>query len=309
MFRFERWILAAVAITILIAVGFSLRQHTTSDPRSLLSALPSAGTTLVFADVVALRGNGLMDLLAGPQTTGSPSIEEPDYQRFVTETGFNYRADLDAVAAVFLGPRTYLTVRGRFRWKQLEAYATSQGGECHSGICSLAGSTAERNISFSMMKPDVLALAVAPEREAVTAIRWNGAQSTTVLPKEPIWLSVPAASLFQSSSPVKQMMMGELKRVLSGTETLLIAAGPDGNQAVLRLEIVCDSANSAAKLAQSLARTAIALRPVVSSVVQEPGDLAGLFAAGIFEQHAAVVTARWPLPNKLLRALAAGSTP
>ena len=53
--------------------------------------LPADRATLVYIDTDALRKSGLLDLLAG-----SKAAEEADYRKFVEQTGFDYRTDLDA---------------------------------------------------------------------------------------------------------------------------------------------------------------------------------------------------------------------
>jgi hypothetical protein len=86
----------------------------------------------LYIDADALRAAKLLDSVAG-----SPASEEPDYRRFVEETGFDYRKDLNAAAASFLNGDAYMAVRGRFDWKRLSEYARAQRGECSGSFCSI----------------------------------------------------------------------------------------------------------------------------------------------------------------------------
>ncbi len=152
-----------------VAVARWWRISAPYDAARLISALPTDRATVVYLDTEQLRRSGMLALLAG-----SKAAEEPDYLKFVNDTGFDYRTDLDAVAAAFEENRFYATLRGRFRWKQLTAYAESQGGECHYSVCTMLGSTPDHNISFYPLKPDVLALAVSTDPRAVNKVlvRW-----------------------------------------------------------------------------------------------------------------------------------------
>src|SRR5579862_2047155 len=127
-FRFQPWQLAVLVVLLCGAAVGVVRWRRTFQPvnaTSLLAALPVQGATLLYIDADALRQSGILDLLAG-----SKAAEEPDYRKFVEQSGFDYRTDVDGVAAAFVNGETYLTVRGRFQWKLLSSYARSQGGEC-----------------------------------------------------------------------------------------------------------------------------------------------------------------------------------
>ena len=92
--------------------------------------LPTANASVVYVDVDALRRSGILSMVAGPK-----AAEEPDYRQFVDETKFDYRQDLDAVAAALKDGRIYFALRGRFHWKNLTDYAVRQGGSCHNDFC------------------------------------------------------------------------------------------------------------------------------------------------------------------------------
>src|SRR6266849_5717915 len=167
-FRFQPWQLAVLVVLICAAAVGVSHWRSVSRPFNavaLVECLPPDQATHLYIDVGALRRSGLLDLLAG-----SKAAEEPDYRRFVEQTGFDYRTDLDAIAAAFFRGNVYLTLRGRFQWKPLSDYARAQGGQCRNTICTLPASRPDRNISFYPLKADVLAFSVSAEERGVTMI-------------------------------------------------------------------------------------------------------------------------------------------
>src|SRR5262249_27120126 len=123
---------------------------------------------------------------------GSKAAEDADYRKFIDQTGFDYRSDLDAVAAAFVHGDMYMVARGRFEWKRLNEYALSQGGACRNAICTMPGSSREKNISFYPVKSDILALAVAKDERGSDMIAQTKWRNPPRLPSEPVWISVPS---------------------------------------------------------------------------------------------------------------------
>src|SRR5437868_435266 len=140
---------ALVIVLCAAAVGVS-HWRRVSKPFSavaLIECLPPDQSTHLYIDVATLRNSGLLDLL-----TGSKAAEEPDYRKFVDQSGFDYKTDVDAVAAAFVHGNVYFTLRGRFDWKRLPDYARAQGGTCRNSICSMPASKPDRHISFYPVK-------------------------------------------------------------------------------------------------------------------------------------------------------------
>ncbi|MEI9975110.1 MAG: hypothetical protein WDO73_25480 [Ignavibacteriota bacterium] len=108
-----------------------------------MQSLPVEGAVKVYINLEQLREAGLLETLAGPK-----AVEDPDYRRFADEIGFDYRTDLDGVAAAFVHGNFYASARGRFDWKRLSEYARAQQGTCTNGVCSMPGGHADRTISF-----------------------------------------------------------------------------------------------------------------------------------------------------------------
>ena len=115
--------------------------------RIWLRTCPPPTRRVVYIDVDAIRRSGILNMVAG-----SKAAEELEYQQFVDETKFDYRQDLDAVAAAFKDGQVFLALRGRFHWKNLTDYARHQGGSCHNDFCVAPGSQPNRRISFYPVK-------------------------------------------------------------------------------------------------------------------------------------------------------------
>lgn len=303
--RLQPWQLAVLVVALSGAViGLVRWRHNASpyDARRMMATLPSERATLVFADVAALRKAGVLDLLAG-----SKAAEEADYRKFVDQTGFDYRTDLDAVAGAFVNGASYFTIRGRFQWKQLAAYALSQNGECHYTICSLPGSSLERNISFYPLRTDVLALAVASDFNGVTMISPNQEVKLAPIPPEPVWISAPSSALTKPGAlPAGvQSLLGPIARA----EKITLAAGLRGTGAQLRLSVLCRSPEDARTVLRELSAATEALRNAASAASPPGGqpDWAGLLRAGVFSQTGLEVTGAWPLERGFLEALSSGA--
>ncbi len=283
-----------------VAVARWWRVSMPYDGARLISALPLERATVVYLDTRQLRSSGLLALLAG-----SKAAEEPDYRKFVDDTGFDYRTDLDALAAAFVNNGFYATLRGRFRWRQLTAYAESQGGECHYSVCTMLGSTAERNISFYPLKSDVLALAVSPDPRAVTSIGSGGRVQMPVL-HDPVWISVPTAA-FNRLDAFPDGTRAFLSP-LAHAEKVIFAAGPQGNRLQLRLEVACATPQAAAELVKQFSDVTGLLKSMIEREHMTPNrrDLSGVLVAGTFEQRQSTVIGTWLIERDFVEALASG---
>jgi hypothetical protein len=283
-----------------VAVARWWRVSLPYDAARLISVLPTEKATVVYLDTEQLRRGGLLALLAG-----SKAAEEPDYRKFVDETGFDYRTDLDALAAAFVENRFYATLRGRFRWTQLTAYAENQGGECHYSVCTMPGSTVERNISFYPLKSDVLALAVSIDPRAVTFIG-SGATPQMPVPRDPFWISAPAAAFNQ----LEAFPAGTRAFLspLTHAEKITFAAGPQGDRLQLRLEVACANPEAAAELVKQFSSVTGLLKSMIERehMTPNPRDLSGVLVAGTFEQRQATVIGTWPVERGFVEALASG---
>lgn len=302
--RFQPWQLAILGVLVCAAAVGSVRWYREShtyDAARLLSALPAERATLLYLDAGALRKDGILDLIAG-----SKAAEEPEYQAFVKQTGFDYRTDLDAVAASFAPGGVYFTVRGRFRWKQLSAYAESQGGSCRDSVCSMAGSAPDRNISFYPLQSNVLAMAVSAQPQAVTRIGSAQHNVTPVSASGAVWMSVPPP-VFESWDAFPGGT-GSFFSPLARAAKVTFAAGPKGNGIEVRLEVTCGTPEMAADLVHKLSTTTDLLKKMLRREHPQPNprDLSEVLVAGSFEQKQTQVIGTWPIERGFVEALANG---
>ncbi len=302
-FRLRPWQLALVVVALCLVTVAVIRWWRISAPYDaarLLSVLPVDRATLLYIDAEQLRRSGVLALLAG-----SKAAEEPEYRKFVDESGFDYRTDLDALAASFADNRVYAALRGRFRWKQLTAYAESQGGECHSSVCTVHGSTPERNISFYPLQSDVLALAVSVDPRAVVNIGPGGKMKMPA-PRDPVWLSVPAA-VFNRLDAFPDGTRAFFSP-LAHAEKVIFAAGQQGDRLQLRLEAACATPEAAAELVKQLSGVTGLLKSMIerAHMTPNPRDLSGVLVAGTFEQRQSTVIGTWPIERGFVEGLASG---
>ncbi len=303
-FRFQPWQLALLVVALCAAaVGVEQwrRSRHPYGAAELIQCLPPDATAHVYIDVSTLRRSGLLDLLAG-----SKAVEEADYRQFVEQTGFDYRTDLDSIAAAFLRSSVYFTLRGRFGWKRLSDYARAQGGQCRNGVCRMPGSRPERNISFYPLTPDVLAFSVSAEERGVNVISPGQWKKPPVLPPEPVWISAPSFAF----SDVSSFPTGThaFLSPLAQAQRVIFAVGQQGERLQVRLEVLCNSAEAAAELVKQLTSTTDLLKSMLARdhLTPNPRDLSGVLTAGTFRQQDARVAGVWPIERGFVAALASG---
>ncbi len=300
--RLRPWHLMVLALLVCGAVLGVVRwrfQQRSFSAATLVECLPPDQAIHVYLNVASLRDSGLLDLLAG-----SKAAEEPDYKRFVGQTGFDYRGDLDEVAAAFIRGSVYMAIRGRFDWKKLNAYAESQGGACRNTICEMPASEAGRHISFYPIRSNVLALAVSLEQRGVNIIGPEQWSNPPRLPPEPVWISAPSFVF----ADVKDLPEGThaFLSPLASAQKATFAIGPDGNQLRIRAEVLCNSAADAASLAAQLTRSTELLNKMLArdQMTPNPRDLSSVLGGGKFEQQDNRVLGAWPMDRRFVEAVA-----
>ena len=302
--RFQLWLILIAIVLLLCGAGAVAYWRVTYRPWSaadLIESLPPDQATHVYIDVDALRRGGILNLVAG-----SKAAEEPDYRKFVEQTGFDYQTDLDAAAAAFFHNDVYFALRGRFQWKKLARYAGTQGGGCADSICSMPGSTPDRHISFYQLKPGVLALAVSAAEHGVNMIGPKQWKTAPKLPDEPVWVSAPSFAF----TDVQNLPAGThaFLSPLARAEHVVFAIGPAGKGLQIRLEVACDSPETAAAMATQLIKTTDLLKKMLERDHMTPNknDLSGVLVAGNFQQRDKNVVGLWPLDPGFIESLASG---
>lgn len=284
----------------LIVVAALLR----SRGRSLadwLARIPPEEGVVVYADLEALRRAGVLEWFALSRLS-----EEPEYQAFVNNTGFDVRQDLRAALIAFQPAGNFFLLRGRFDWASLNRFVESQGGNCHNTFCRVTGSRPERRISYFPLRPDVMAMAVSTDSWAAARLhnRWRRVQSSDI-PPAPLWAMVSVRTL----ASAKTLPTGThlFARALAGAERLVFYATPAADHLELHLEVTCGSTQQAASLLTQLRGLTEALKAMLAREGQKPNprDLSGVLVAGVFEQNDRRVHGRWPLGRPFLEALTA----
>jgi hypothetical protein len=299
IFRVKRIVLAVLFLAATICGFFAWRATRTLSNQQLIQSLPQARATHVFIDVDGLRKSGLLDLIAG-----SKSAEDPDYRAFVDQTGLDYRTDLDAVAAAFSEGNTYLALRGRFQWNKLAAYAQAHGGKCDAlKVCSLPATRSGAFISFLLLRPAVLAMAVSTDEHGVNMIGPQDWRKPPHLPSEPVWISVPSFVLTGANLvPGTHAFLEPLSQAQD--VTFAVGAAPNGFQ--IRLEAVCATPEIAELLTRRLSATTDMLKKMLERehMTPSPNDVSAVLTAGTFSQQNDRVTGTWPVARAFIESLA-----
>ncbi len=258
-----------------------------------MAYLPTANASVIYIDVDALRRSGILGMLAGSKTA-----EEPDYQQFVQETKFDYRQDLDAVAAALKDGRIYFALRGRFHWSNLRDYAARQGGSCHNDFCVVAGSQPNRRISFYPLKSNVLAMAIGPDD--------FGAYQVAVQPSQARACGAEGARVGADSGRRASkygFIAGRREGLRAGIARARIrsysALAPTAAQQLqLGLHVTCKDAAGgigAAHAVRNNHQSAARIARRTKRQKPDPADLSGVLVAGSFRRDERQVYGTWPI--------------
>jgi hypothetical protein len=277
------------------------------DAVRLVQCLPQDRSLHVFLNVGLLRSAGLLELLAGSQGT-----EEADYKKFVEQSGFDYRTDLDAVAAGFRDGDEYFAVQGRFKWARLAEYAQSHQGKCESGTCDMPASQPGKTISFALLRRDVLALAVARDPQASRVIFPGFWKDPPTIPTAAIWVSAPPYVF--ADAKTLPAGLGPFRTQLSKARNTVFTLGPalnpktDQKAFELRMMVDCTAPDDAAKIAAQFSDVTELLKKMLDRDKLKPtsGDLSGVLVAGHFEAQKDQVTGTWPIERKFIESLVSG---
>lgn len=293
-------LLVVCAGTIGLVATYRSRQSTTA--AELVRHLPSRGDNIVVhVDLSAIRASGLLDLLAGART-----VEEEDYTTFVSETGFDYRLDLDTILASFGNPENHFLLRGRFDWEKLNIYASRRGGTCFNGFCYLPASAADRYISFFALKPDVLAVAVARGKYAASDLADLGPPKEWKPVDHPLWVMAPAARL--AESPLLPSGTRSFVTAIRQSRRAILSLGLSGGRLEAALEVTCSRPEDAARIAAELQEATETLRRFIAreKKTANPRDLSGVLTSGSFQHQGSTVRGVWPIERAFLESVAGG---
>jgi hypothetical protein len=270
-----------------------------------MQSLPLDGAVKVYIDFAQLRASGLLDLLAGAK-----SVEEADYRKFVQDTGFDYRTDLDGIAAAFVRGDIYFAVRGHFNWAKLSAYARAQQGQCRDTICSMPASQPNRFVSFYPLDSRVMALAVSSQEQGASRIAPLESPGLPAVPSAPIWISAPSFAFTNLKNlPAGSSVLSPLADAQEAAFRVQPTRGADKNAGFeVVLDARCATPEIAADVARKFTRTTELLRSMLQRdrITPNPADLSGVLVAGRFESQQSHMTGTWPIDRRFFEALVSG---
>jgi hypothetical protein len=303
--RFQPWQLALLLIavcTAAVAGVYLYRSRGGSNPSGLVSYLPTANATVVYVDVDSVRRSGILKMI-----TGSKAAQDLEYRQFVDETLFDYREDLDAVAAAFKDGQVFFVLKGRFHWKNLMDYAIRQGGSCHNSFCTAPASRPNRRVSFYPVRPDMMGLAISQDDFAAYQVARNSGKLALTAPAKPVWMLVPALALRDSDS-LPAGTKGYAS-ALRNAEQILFSLGPQDDHLQISLNVQCRDANDASTLQKNCENTTDTLRKWIAREHEHPNpaDLSGVLLAGTFRREDRRMFAEWPIPRAFVDAMVSES--
>ncbi len=195
---------------------------------------------LIGVDVAALRHAGLLDRLAG-----SKELESSDYREFVRAVRFDYREDLDYVLLGMADSVNYFLLRGRFDWVAITAYSKSQGGNCETGLCSLAADTG-KNISYFAKDRDLVAIAVGGDARGATKLQADADRPVAEpAPDFAVWARVRKSIL---DNPSAAGDLAGIVTLFQGANQVDVDFAAEGPGVVGRLTVSCPSQAIAQKI-------------------------------------------------------------
>lgn len=273
------------------------------DASKLLQCLPQDRSLHVYLDVGMLRSTGILDLLAG-----SKSVEDADYKKTIEEIGFDYRTDLDSVAIAFHDGDVAAAIQGRFHLDRLSQYATTHGGHCQDGFCSMPASQPGRTISYYPLRAGVLAWAVSRDPRAANTIAPGGWKDPPKVPTAAVWISAPPF-VFANPDTLPtgtRSFLSPLAQARGTTFTL--GPGPAPQTFELKMVVESNTPEDAAALATQLSKVTDLLKKMLDrdNMKPNPADLSGVLVAGHFEARQTLVTGQWAIDRGFLESLTSG---
>jgi hypothetical protein len=291
--RKRRWWLAlALLLALAAALYWGLERyryrfvHSDAD---LLHLLPASDASLFYADVNALRRGGYLNLLAGSKQT-----QDPEYARFVHDTGFDYTRDLSTLAGSVHGEQILLILHGHFDWGKIKRYAAG-----HSDP------RAGRSVRLREIQPDVLAFAISPDPLALEQIR-PAANNASLPSSAPVWLQPSAVALLNPSSlplPIRIFAIS-----LQSAQSVVLSLDPPDTASsafVIALSATFRNDSETATAFEQLQRSTSLIKGELAREHQQPNprDLTGLLLSGSFYHAGPKLTASWPVRRELLDSL------
>jgi hypothetical protein len=292
-------LISAIAVVCAAVIGgvFWYRSRALS-PAALWKRLPSGDAVVLYIDFEALRRGGILQLI-----DNAKAPEEPDYLKFVQNTGFNYKKDLDGVMAAFGPSGRFILARGRFDWKKLRTYAESEQGKCYNSLCRMTGSTPDRRISFLPIQSGLMALAVSTDDRAAMRLADAGSGPEPQIPDAPVWAMVPPAALRGAEGLPDGTR--PFARAVALAESITLSFVAEDSRFALKLDLKCRSDQDAYDASSQLTKVTELLRNMIEREHAKPnaGDLSGVLISGKFSNTGNRVSGSWPIERAFVENL------
>jgi hypothetical protein len=268
---------------------------------NMLKRMPVQDALIVYIDFSELRRAGLLALL-----DGSKVGEDPEYKRFVRQTEFDYKQDLDSALVAFSPAGKYMLLRGRFEWTSLKKYVQAEDGSCNNLLCRMNGSVPDRHISFLPVQSNLMALAVANDESAALRMTEIASGADPEISKAPVWFSLPP-SVVRSGTKLPDDAR-RFARSLERAESTTFEFVAEGDHYAAKLSVRCTNEQDAAGLQGELTQATAALLQSLELNHHKPNpqELAGVLSAGTFTNQGRRVFGHWVLERKFLENLLAG---
>lgn len=300
-FRTKPWLaLIAIAVAVIATVFLirRLRRGVVESDAEMVALLPRRDLISGFVNVDLLRRAGLLKLLQA-----SKPEQDPDYERFVRDSGFDYGRDVRAIAGAANAKQIFLVVRGTFDWARLREYAARHGGTCNSAFCQAPTSRPGRWASFLRIDSDVAGLAIGAEPADVLLLSPRKPITVPQIPGAPVWINVPHSAWAGLSEMPLAMRL--LAAAVEPADRVILSAEPgkaDTSAIQLRLEAVCQNAAVANAIRTQLQIDTNLLKMELKRERQEASrsDLTGMLTAGTFQQSGNKAIGTWPVYRDFL---------
>lgn len=257
-------IVTALAIIVGLAIWIAdrYRHRFVRQNADVAHFLPATDATTFYIDVDAIRRAGYLDLIAA--------------DKIDSDSGINYRSDLDAIAGAIGNGHTYFILRGHFDWDKLRRQHT--------------------NLHVVQLQSDVL---IASSEPATT---FNPA--ATPLPDAPVWLK-PAKQIIQNPNGLPFVVRAFAMAIQSADSTVLLLTPSNRAAFELRLDAHFEAAAAADTAATQLGIDTKLVKIELSREKANPNaaDLSGLLAGGSFWTQGNMLHANWPVSKQLLQTL------
>lgn len=296
----KKWMSIAAVVGVLMGAGAYWFHSRPYNATQLVQMLPPDNAVYAYLNVAALRSTGILDKIAGPV-----SGEDADYRKFIADTGFDYRKDLDSLAVAFREGDIYYAAQGNFNWAKLEAFAPAHGGKCEQFICRVAGSEPGRDVTYYMPRTNTLAIAVSRHATAgdmVAPGTWR--DQPRIDNNVGLWVSAPPPALKDLSSAPDALR--PFLEPLRDSTAAVFTLGPAKDGFELKLVAAVKDGASAAKVAKQYSDVTSLVTRILErekSPVSE-ADLSGMLTGGRFNTKDNEVTGTWPISKQLVESLA-----